>query len=74
MGKSKIDRELEQLEKDIVFGQIHNEHLKNKFINEIKSDLGVQIKTNPNKIKPIKSGFIYWLKVKVKFIFKRFGL
>jgi hypothetical protein len=44
---------------------------KSKFISEIKSGLGEQIKANPNKVEFIKRPWYYKLKQFIKNVFKK---
>ena len=76
----KIDREeiIENVESvDVINNEIKGIKLntkrhKDNFINELKSDLGEEVKSNPNEIKKIKKSFWEKLKNNLKTIFTRF--
>lgn len=51
MSDKMIKREIEMIENEIVADKYITEIKKNNFINEIKTNLGSEIKKNPNKVK-----------------------
>jgi hypothetical protein len=66
MRKGTIEREIELEEKEILRDKFLTAMRKTKFVNELKSGLGDEIKKNPRGIKIIKESrykrFMSWLK------------
>lgn len=60
------------IENEIKRIKLTTERYKDNFINDLKSDLGEEVKTNPNEIKKIKKSFWEKLKNNLKTIFTRF--
>jgi hypothetical protein len=63
---------IDTIENDIKAVKEDTERKKNKFISEIKSGLGDQVKSNPNGIKIIKKTWHQKLGNTIKGIFTRF--
>jgi hypothetical protein len=66
LGSESVSRELKLVEQANQLEIYKTVMKKAQFINEIKTGLGDEIKTNPNKIKIIKKPFLQ--KVKLFFI------
>jgi len=66
MRKGTVEREIELEEKEILRDKFLTAMRKTKFVNELKSGLGDEIKKNPRGIKIIKESrykrFMSWLK------------
>lgn len=60
------------IENEIKAIKLNTQRNKNKFISELKSGLGEDLKNNPSEIKKIKKGFWEKLKNNLKNIFTRF--
>lgn len=67
MNDKMINREIRQIENEIMGDKFMTEIRKKKFIGDLKNGLGEEIKKNPNKVKVIKNP---WYK-KVSNFFKK---
>lgn len=67
MNDKMINREIRQIENEIMGDKFMTEIRKKKFIGDLKNGLGEEIKNNSNKIKVIKNP---WYK-KVSNFFKK---
>lgn len=54
MNDKMINREIQMIENEMVADKLITDIKKKNFINDIKSNLGTEIKKNPNKVKVIK--------------------
>ena len=63
---------LDSVRNEIIGTRQNTELKKNKFINELKSGLGEQIKQNPNKVTVIKKTFKERVKLFLKKLFTKF--
>jgi len=54
MNDKMINREINMIENEMVADKYITDIKKKNFINEIKTNLGSEIKKNPNKVKVIK--------------------
>ena len=54
MNDKMINREIKLIENEIVADKLMTDIKKKKFINDIKTSLGSEIKKNPNKVTIIK--------------------
>lgn len=70
--KDLIDREINEAEKQMVLEKYKTAMKKVKFIDEIKGDLGTDIKNNPGRANIIKKTWFQKLIVKLKAIFTKF--
>jgi hypothetical protein len=69
MNDKMVDREIRQIENEIKGDMFMTEIRKKKFIGDLKSGLGEEIKKNPNQVKFIKEP---WYKKVSNFIKKIF--
>lgn len=67
MNDKMIDKEIKQIENEIKADLFMTEIRKKKFIGDLKSGLGEEIKKNPNKVKFVKQP---WYK-KISNFFKK---
>jgi hypothetical protein len=67
-----ISRELEATQKDIEMQKYLTQLKKSKFIDEIKYELGKEIKENPSKLTIIKKPWHHKVKIFLKNIFTKF--
>jgi len=70
--KDPINREIEMIEKEMLADKYVTALKKVKFINELKTGLGDEIKANPNGIKVIKKPLFQRIKESLKKIFTKF--
>ena len=70
--KSIVDIEMEQAERDKLLDMYKTARTKAMFINELKTGLGNDIKTNPSKVNIIKKTWFQKLKITLKKIFTTF--
>jgi len=72
MNDKMINREINMIENEMVADKYITDIKKKNFINEIKTNLGSEIKKNPNKVKVAKkSKKERFLKI-IKSIFTKF--
>ena len=68
--------ELDRLEKESLSDKAKTKYYKNKFIEELKSGLGEEIKKNPNKVTVLKKStskrLMESIREKMIYIFKMF--
>lgn len=72
MNDKMLNREVKQAENEILLEKYKTALKKNKFINEIKSGLGQEIKKNPGKVKIIKKTWYQKFFNGLKKIFTKF--
>jgi hypothetical protein len=72
IGDETISRELKLVEQSNQLEAYKTMMRKAQFINEIKTGLGGEIKSNPNEIKIIKKSFSQRLKIFFMRIFTKF--
>jgi hypothetical protein len=72
MRKPLLDRELEASIKDVISQKYVTKLKKDKFISEIKTGLGNDIKKNPRGVKIIKKTFFDRVKGFLRNLFTRF--
>lgn len=72
MNDKMLNREVKQAENEILLEKYKTALKKTQFINEIKSGLGKEIKSNPNKVKIIKKTWYQKLLIGLKKIFTKF--
>jgi hypothetical protein len=53
MNDKMINREIQMIENEMVADKLITDIKKKNFINDIKTNLGTEIKKNPNKVKVI---------------------
>jgi len=70
--KSIVDIELQQAERDKLLDMYKTARTKVMFINELKTGLGDDIKTNPSKVNIIKKTWYQKLLITLKKIFTTF--
>ena len=70
--KDIISKEIDETEKQILLEKYKTAMKKVSFINEIKGELGVEIKNNPGKATFIKKSWFQKLMIKLKIIFTKF--
>lgn len=70
--KDPINREIEIIEKEMLADKYVTALRKVKFINELKSGLGDDIKANPSRVKIIKKSLFQRIKETLKKIFTKF--
>lgn len=67
-----LNREIEFEEKQIIADKYKTALDKARFLREIKGELGVDIKKNPNKVKIIEKTWSQKFLIKLKKIFTKF--
>lgn len=72
MDNQIINREIKQVEREILLEKYATAMKKNQFINELNNGLGEQIKINPGKAKIIKKTWIQNFSAWLKKIFTKF--
>jgi len=72
MGNEIINREIKQVEREILLEKYATAMKKNQFINELNNGLGEQMKINPGKAKIIKKTWTQRLSAWLKKIFTKF--
>lgn len=70
--KDVVGREIKETEKQMLLDKYKTALTKAKFVNEIKGELGVDIKNNPGRAKIIKKTWLQKLGLKLKSIFTKF--
>jgi len=72
MNDKILNREVKQAENEMLLEKYKTALKKTQFINEIKSGLGKEIKSNPSKVKIIKKTWYQKLLSVLKKIFTKF--
>lgn len=72
MNNKFVSKELKTLEQELLLEKYKTALKKVQFINEIKSGLGADIKSNPNKVKVIKKSWYQKIVLIIKKIFTKF--
>lgn len=72
MNDKILNREVKQAENEMLLEKYKTALKKTQFINEIKSGLGKEIKSNPGKVKIIKKTWYQKLLSVLKKIFTKF--
>jgi hypothetical protein len=70
--KNIIDIEIEGAEREKLLDMYKTARVKAKFINELKTGLGKDIKSNPSKVKIIKKTWYQKIATIIKNIFTKF--
>lgn len=70
--KNIIDIEMEQAERERLLDMYKTARTKAKFINELKTGLGKDIKSNPSKFKIMKKTWYQKIVIIIKNIFTKF--
>ena len=70
--KDVVGREIKETEKQMLLDKYKTALNKAKFVNEIKGDLGSDIKSNPGRANIIKKTWLQKLGLKLKAIFTKF--
>jgi hypothetical protein len=70
--KNIIDIEIEGAEREKLLDMYKTARVKATFINELKTSLGKDIKSNPSKVKIIKKTWYQKLAIIIKNIFTKF--
>jgi len=70
--KDLIDREINEAEKHMLLEKYKTAMKKAKFLNEIKGELGADIKNNPGRAHIIKKTWFQKFMLKLKEIFTKF--
>ena len=67
-----INKEIDDTEKQMLLDKYNTAMKKAKYISEIKSGLGDEIRANPNRVHVIKKSLFQRLMVKLKILFTKF--
>ena len=69
---SIINKEIEDAEKQMLLDKYNTAMKKAKYISEIKSGLGDEIRANPNRAHIIKKSLFQRFMIKLKILFTKF--